>query len=201
MEKINLLPDQQNEKKWVWIISILSIVIVLAVAFLLLKSEVNTVNSSNSWIYILPKFNAFLNSSVAILLLIGLYLVKQKKYYAHRKVMLTAFIFSSCFLISYVIYHFNAPGTKFGDIDHNNIVDVAEKTQAGASRYIYFFLLITHICLASIIVPFCLFTLYRAFNGQFDKHKKIARWTFPIWLYVSVTGVIVYEMISKYYPF
>ena len=100
--------------------------------------------------------------------------------------MLSAFIFSAVFLLSYVTYHSSAPETKFGG--------------AGLIKGIYLFLLLTHIVLASIIVPLALLTLYRIWKNQVEKHKKIARWTFPIWLYVSITGVIVYLMISPYYP-
>jgi len=99
--------------------------------------------------------------------------------------MITAFVLSCIFLISYVVYHLFSAPTHYGG--------------EGALKYIYFFILITHISLSAIIVPLVLFTMTRALQSRFDKHKRIARWTFPIWLYVAVTGVIVYLMLSPYY--
>ena len=104
----------------------------------------------------------------------------------HRLCMLSAFVFSSTFLVSYIIYHYCAPETHFGG--------------EGIIRLIYFFLLITHILLAISIVPLTLLTLYRIWKKDIVRHKKIAKWTFPIWLYVSITGVVVYLLISPYYP-
>jgi putative membrane protein len=175
----------QNDKAWLTIIGAISIVVIALVALLLFNSQ--HINSYDSRIYMLPKLNAFLNSSVSILLVAGYYFIRVKKNIKlHRACMLSAFIFSAVFLLSYVTYHSSAPETKFGG--------------AGLIKGIYLFLLLTHIVLASIIVPLALLTLYRIWKNQVEKHKKIARWTFPIWLYVSITGVIVYLMISPYYP-
>jgi putative membrane protein len=179
------LINKYNDKTWYFIIATLSLVVVLAVAFLIYHSQSVTV--ARPGIYILPKLNAFLNGSVAILLTIGYIFIRNKNIRAHRFCMLTAFIFSSSFLVSYILYHFNATETKFGGTD-------------SVIRAIYFFILITHITLATIIVPLTLLTLYRIWRNQIAKHRKIAKWTLPIWLYVSVTGVIVYLMISPYYP-
>jgi putative membrane protein len=173
------------ERTWYFIIAGISLFVVLAVAFLIYRSQNLTV--ARPGIYILPKLNAFLNGSVAVLLTVGYIFIRNKNRKAHRFCMITAFIFSSSFLVSYILYHFNATETKFGSADH-------------LERIIYFTILITHITLASIIVPLTLLTLYRIWNNQIDKHRKIARWTLPIWLYVSITGVIVYLMISPYYP-
>jgi putative membrane protein len=187
-----------NERKWLAGIAILSVVIVAAVAFLIYQAQ--GVTSFNPRIYTLPKLNAFLNGSVFILLLAGFYFIRNGNIRAHRACMLTAFIFSAVFLISYVTYHYSAPESRFGDLDHNGIVTEMEKAAAGSVRYLYFFLLITHIILATVIVPLALVTLFRIFNLQVEKHKKLARITLPVWLYVSLTGVIVYLMISPYYP-
>ena len=131
---------------------------------------------------ILPLFNAVLNTITAILLLIGLVLILKKKRNTHKKVMWTAFGLSVAFLTSYLIYHY-----KVGDVHFIG---------TGMIRPVYFFILITHIILAAAIVPLVFITLYRATTNKFNKHKKIARWTWPIWFYVSITGVIVYLMLA-----
>ncbi len=113
--------------------------------------------------------------------------------------MLIAFCLSSLFLISYVIYHYHGPQTKYGDIDHNLALDAAEIAAVGFTRTIYYIILFTHIILAAVVVPFVLFAIYFGISNQLGKHVKIVKWTFPIWLYVAVTGVIIYLMISPYY--
>lgn len=138
-------------------------------------------------INIIPAFNAAINFTVSLLLCLGYYFMLKKKVQYHKYTMITAFCLSGVFLISYVVYHTLAAETHFGG--------------EGNIRTIYFFLLITHIILAAVIVPMILFTLTRGLQKRFDKHRKIAKWTFPLWLYVSVTGVIVYLMLSPYYKF
>jgi putative membrane protein len=133
----------------------------------------------------LPLMNACINSAVSVLLLLGYYFIRTGKQQQHKVTMLSAMALSVIFLLSYILYHYQAQETKFGGV--------------GAIRYIYFFILLTHIVLATTIVPLALFTVYRSLSGQYERHKKIARWTFPLWLYVSVTGVVVYLMISPYY--
>ncbi|SFV32389.1 putative membrane protein [Thermoflavifilum thermophilum] len=135
---------------------------------------------------ILPFFNAICNSVTAILLLASLYFIKHGQRQWHMRCNLAAVVLSVLFLISYVIYHSLAPETHFGG--------------EGVIRYVYFFILITHILLAAVIVPLVLITLVRALQGRFDRHKKIARITWPLWFYVAVTGVLVYVLISPYYP-
>ena len=130
--------------------------------------------------------NASINFTVSILLLAGVYFVKQKNVKMHRTMMLAAFLLSSIFLLSYVVYHAQAPETKFGG--------------EGFIRYFYFFILISHILLSISIVPLALFTIYNGINGNIAKHKALAKFTFPIWLYISITGVLVYLLISQYYP-
>lgn len=177
--------SRQNDKTWLSIIAAISIVVVAVVALLMFNSR--QVDSFDSRIYMLPRLNAFLNTSVSILLVAGFYFIRVKKNIKfHRACMLSAFIFSIFFLLSYITYHSNAPETKFGG--------------EGLIKGVYLFILLTHIVLASIIVPLALITLYRIWKNQTEKHRKIARWTFPIWLYVSITGVVVYLMISPYYP-
>lgn len=160
-----------------------SIVIPVVVAILLFTAapEVET----NIDLKLLPKFHAILNSLTALSLILGFVFIKQGNIVAHKTVNLFALLFSVLFLVSYVVYHSLAESTSFGG--------------EGAIRYVYYFILISHIILAAVIVPLVLFTFLRALTSQFEKHKKIARWTLPIWLYVAITGVVVYLMISPYY--
>jgi putative membrane protein len=148
---------------------------------------------------LLPLFHAIINGTTALLLLLSLYFIKQKQIKAHKRANLIAVVLSVIFLLSYVTYHTLAPSTKFGDTDHNGIISDIEKASAGSIRMVYYFFLLTHIVLSAVIIPFVLFTLSRAYRQQFDRHKKLARITWPMWLYVTITGVIVYIMISPYY--
>ena len=143
--------------------------------------------------------NAMINSWVTILLIVALIAVKRKKYNLHKKIMLTAMVLSILFLVSYICHHLFAGETRFGDINHDGIVSPEEKANAGSLRIIYYAILGTHIPLAGIILPFILFTAYRGLIGEYPRHKKLARITWPIWFYVAVTGVLVYWMISPYY--
>jgi putative membrane protein len=113
--------------------------------------------------------------------------------------MVGALVLSVIFLVSYITHHLLAGETKFGDINHDGLVSEAEKALAGSKRTFYFIILATHIPLAGIILPFILYTAYRALIGEWPKHVKLARITWPVWLYVSVTGVLVYLLISPYY--
>ena len=149
--------------------------------------------------HLFAAFNAIANSLVAILLIAGLISVKRKNYRLHKKIMLTAIVISVLFLISYVCHHLLSGESKFGDLNHDGILSAEEKAQAGSLRYLYYFILLTHIPLAGIFLPFILFTAYRALSGDYQKHKKMARITWPIWLYVAITGVAIYLLISPYY--
>ena len=149
--------------------------------------------------HIFAATNAVLNSCVTILLVVGLLSVRRKKYLLHRNVMFAAIILSLLFLLSYICHHLFTGDTKYGDIDNNGILSADEKTLAGSIRMVYYFILLTHIPLAGIILPFILFTSYRSLTGEYDKHNKLARITWPVWLYVAITGVVVYLMISPYY--
>ena len=143
--------------------------------------------------------NAIINSMVAVLLLAGLIAIKQRKLVLHRTIMLSAISLSVLFLLCYIGHHLLAGETKYGDINHDGIISETERLQAGGLRTFYYILLVTHIPLAAIILPFILFTAYRALTGEYDKHKKLTRITWPIWFYVAITGVIVYWMINPYY--
>ncbi len=186
----------KNDSKAKMLIWIVSIVVFAAVAFLS-KFKLSLNLGFNPHVF--AQANAIINSMVAILLLAGLFMVKQHKYETHKKIMLTAIVLSVFFLVSYIGHHLLAGETKYGDINHDGIVSEAEKLQAGGMRTFYYILLITHIPLAAIILPFILFTAYRALIGEYEQHKKLTRITWPIWFYVAITGVIVYCMISPYY--
>ncbi|HVL68842.1 MAG TPA: DUF420 domain-containing protein [Vicinamibacterales bacterium] len=134
-------------------------------------------------VYDLPAVNASLNAIAAILLLIGYVLVKQRKLEQHRNVMIAAFTVSTLFLVGYVIYHWNVGSKRFPG--------------QGPIRSVYFFVLITHIVLAAFVPPMAILTLVRGLRKRYDPHARLARWTLPIWLYVSVTGVIVYVMLYR----
>ena len=186
----------KNDSKAKIVIWIVSIVVFGAVAFLV-KFKLNISLGFN--VHVFAKFNAVINSVVAILLIAGLIVVKQKNYALHKKIMLSAIVLSVLFLVSYICHHLLAGDTRFGDINHDGILSDEEKSAAGSLRIIYYIILITHIPLAAIILPFILFTAYRALIGEYEKHKKLARITWPVWFYVAVTGVVVYLMISPYY--
>ena len=186
-----------KEKNLTLPIIIISIAIPAAVAFLILvpQAKIDFGFSTRA----LPLFHALLNSTTAILLLASLFFIKNGQIKAHKTANLIAVLLSAVFLISYVIYHASNPSVKFGDLNHDGILSDDEKLQAGSLRYVYYFILSSHIILSGVIVPLVLFTLQKAFQEKFDKHKKLARITWPIWFYVAVTGVVVYLMISKYY--
>ena len=187
---------KKNDRKATILIIIFSVIIFAAVS-VLSKKTLNVDLGFNPHIF--AKANAIINSFVAVLLLCGLIAVRAKHYLLHKRIMLTAMILSIIFLISYICHHLFAGESRFGDINHDGILSATEKANAGSARFIYYFILGTHIPLAGIVLPLILFTAYRALVGEFDKHKKLVRITWPVWFYVAVTGVIVYLMISPYY--
>lgn len=150
-------------------------------------------------VHIFALINAMLNSTVAILLVAALAAVKGKRYQLHKRIMLLALTLSVLFLASYICHHLFAGDTRYGDLNHDGVLSDMEKAEAGNMRMIYFIILITHIPLAGLILPFILFTAYRGMTGDWLRHRKLARITWPIWLYVAVSGVVVYWMISPYY--
>lgn len=150
-------------------------------------------------VHIFAMANAVINSVVLLLLGAGLVTVLKKKYLLHKRIMLTAIFLSVLFLVSYIAHHLLAGETKFGDINHDGLLSDEEKLQVGAIRIVYYFVLLTHIPLAAIMLPFILFTAYRALAGEYATHKKLVRYTWPLWFYVAFTGIVVYLMISPYY--
>jgi putative membrane protein len=147
----------------------------------------------------LPPIYATINAITALLLVFGVVAIKNGNRELHQKFMTLAIACSVAFLVMYVAYHLTADSTKYGDSNHDGILSETEKLAVGSMRLVYFFILISHILLSIIIIPLVLFTYVRALAKRFDKHKKLAKITFPIWLYVAITGVVVYLMISPYY--
>ncbi|GAA0879759.1 DUF420 domain-containing protein [Algoriphagus jejuensis] len=176
-------PSLQHETKVKsWIIGI-SIVIPLVVAILIFMPA--KITSLGDWVYFLPHLNAVVNTAASAALILGLIFVKNKKYSYHGATMTVAFVLGALFLVSYVVYHGAAESTKFGG--------------EGMIRSVYYFLLITHIVLAAVALFPILFAYYYGYTDQRDKHRKVVKFAYPIWLYVSISGVIVYLMISPYY--
>ena len=187
---------KKNDTKAKWLILGFSAVVFIAVVVL---GRVKLEADLGFDVHLFAKANAIINSLVAVLLLLALLVVKNKKWALHRNIMIAAMLLSVLFLLSYICHHLFAGETKFGDLDHNGLLDEAEKAAVGSSRMIYYIILGTHIPLAGIILPFILFSADRGLTGEFGKHKKLVRITWPVWFYVAVTGVIVYRMISPYY--
>lgn len=174
------------EKKYNKWIVVLSIAIPLVVA-LLFGVNLRKLGYDVKPLSFLPPIYASINGLTAIVLVVAVVAIKNGKRNLHENLMKFAIALSVLFLGMYVAYHMTSDSTKFGG--------------EGAIKYAYYFILISHICLSVIIIPLVLITFVRALSQRFDQHKKIARITFPIWLYVAVTGVIVYLMISPYYNF
>jgi putative membrane protein len=187
---------KKNDKQAFWLIGIFSIV-VFAVVVLLGKFKLEVDLGFN--VHIFATINAIVNALIAVLLVLALVAVKQGNYLLHKKFMMAALVMSILFLVSYIAHHLLAGEAKFGDSNHDGIVSDEEKLAAGSIRMVYYIILATHIFLAAIILPFILFTAYRALIAEFSVHKKLARITWPLWFYVAVTGPIVYLMISPYY--
>ncbi len=186
----------KNDKKAYWLIGIFSVVVFLAVS-VLTKIKLNVDLGFD--VHVFAAFNAFVNATIAVLLVAALVAVKNGKYLLHKQIMMAALVLSILFLVSYIAHHLLAGEAKFGDADHDGIVTDVEKAVVGGMRTIYFIILITHIILAAIILPFILFTAYRALTAEFPLHKKLAKITWPLWFYVAVTGPIVYWMIKPFY--
>jgi len=187
---------RKNDRLATWLIWIFSVIVFVAVTVL---EQVTLDVDLGFDPQILALVNAVINSTVAVLLLAGLFAAKTRRLVAHRRIMLTAIALSVIFLVVYILHHLFAGSTLYGDVDRNQIVDAAEKAAAGNMRYVYFFLLGTHILLAGVSLPFILFTAYRALIEENERHRKIAKVAWPLWFYVAVTGPLVYLMISRYY--
>ena len=170
-----------DDSKFVPLITVVSILIPIVVTILMLLPGQQVFGDLS----ILPLFHAILNGCTALFLITGFILIMNKKIKAHKFCMITALSLSSIFLVSYVVYHFNT-----GHVVYQG---------TGLIRTVYLSILVSHIILAVVILPLALFTVYRGLTNQLDKHRKIARWTLPLWLYVAITGVVIYVMMQESY--
>lgn len=191
---------QSVEKKYrVWII-LLSVVIPIAVA-VLFSVKLKDFGFDVEPLYFLPPIYAGINGLTAVVLVVAVMAIRRGKQKLHENLMKFAITLSCMFLVMYVAYHMTADSTVFGDFNHNGVLELSEQNEVGFSRYIYLFILLFHIALSVIIIPLVLLTYVRALSKSFLRHRKLARITYPLWLYVAVTGVVVYLMISPYYNY
>ncbi len=178
-----------NDKIFLRIVTVVSIFVFLVV--LILQSKMITLFPQGAeipaWVLFLPRLNAILNGTCSVLLIVSLLQIRNKNIKAHKVLNVTTFILSSLFLVSYIIFHATGIQTTYGG--------------TGTLRYIYYFILITHIILAAVVLPLVLLSFYSGFMMNVQRHRKLVRWSYPVWLYVTLTGVIVYIMISPYYTF
>jgi putative membrane protein len=189
---------QKNDKKAKLLITVFSVIVFAAITVLGKYNLAGKVTLPFD-VHIFAVINALTNSLVAVLLIAGLLAVKNKNYLLHKKIMLFAMGLSVLFLLSYICHHLFAGEAIYGDTDGVKGLSDAERAAVGSMRSVYLAILITHIPLAGLALPFILFAAYRALTGDYDKHKKLVRIIFPVWLYVAITGVVVYFMISPYY--
>ena len=188
------------EKKMNKFIIAVSIIIPVAVA-ILFGVKLKDLGYNVAPLSFLPPIYASTNGITAILLIAAVIAIKNGKRKLHERLMTGAIALSVAFLVMYVAYHMTSVSAVFGDANHNLILEDSEKLNIGSMRIFYLVILVTHIILSIAIIPMVLITYVRALAQNFDKHKKIAKITFPIWLYVAVTGVVVYLMISPYYVY
>lgn len=184
MKNSNISLESVNKDSYIWIV-VVSVIVPVLVAILLFMPE--KIELGQDWVYFLPHLNAVINSAATIALLFGLYFIKGKNISYHKMAMSTAFGLGAIFLISYIIYHATAESTSFGG--------------EGIIRNIYYFVLLTHIILAAVALFPILLAYYYGYTGRIERHRKVVRYAYPIWLYVTVSGVVVYLMISPYYNF
>ncbi|MEZ0129550.1 DUF420 domain-containing protein [Flavobacterium sp. LBUM151] len=194
------MEDRSLEKKFSNFIIVVSIVVPVLVG-ILFAVKLKDLGFNVEPLTFLPPIYATTNGITAIVLVWAVIAVKNGKRKLHEQLMTSAIALGVAFLVMYVAYHMTSESVKFGDLNHDGILDLAETAKVGALRYVYFFILITHILLSIIIIPLVLISYVRALSEQFDRHRKIAKITFPLWLYVAVTGVVVYLMISPYYGY
>jgi len=178
-EKDTFILEERKEPYKKLIIA-LSVIIPLAVAILLSSPKIKGYDLT-----FLPLIYATLNGLTAFFLVMAVIAIKNGKRTLHERLVKVCIVLSSAFLVFYILYHITSEETRYGGV--------------GMIRYVYFFILITHILLSVVVIPFVLFTYVRALSGNFERHRALARFTFPLWLYVAITGVIVYLMISPYY--
>jgi putative membrane protein len=188
----------QNDSKAKTLITIFSVVVFLAVV-VMGRYNLSGVVQLPFDVHLFATANAYINGTVAILLLAGLVAAKGRNFEAHKKIMLAAILLSVLFLLSYICHHLFAAETAFGDTDGVKGLSADELAAVGSSRTVYLIILFTHIPLAALSLPFILWSAYRSLTGEYEKHKKLVRIVWPVWFYVATTGVIIYWMIKPYY--
>lgn len=189
---------QKNDRRAKTIIFTVSIIVFAAVTILGKYNLAGKISLPFDE-HIFATINAFINATVAILLVAGLIAVKNKNFEFHKKIMLLAMLLSVLFLVSYICHHLLAGESVYGETDGVKGLSGAEQAATGGMRTLYLALLFTHIPLAGLVLPFILFAAYRALIGEYEQHKKLVRYVWPVWFYVAITGVIIYYMIKPYY--
>lgn len=193
--QLTTYPDKEKGLKiLIWVVSV--VVLLLVGAMRQFKLPV-----PEGWdVNFLPAVNATLNGLTAVALVFSLYFIKQKNVVAHRSANAVALGLSVLFLLCYVVYHFTTPEVIYGDSDRDGLLSVAESAAVAGMRPFYLTILLSHIALAGILLPFILLTTLRALVGKYTLHRKMARIVWPLWLYVAITGPVVYLMLRSYYP-
>ena len=197
IDEIKAKPEKQEllkkMKLAVWVIS------AAVLGLVVLMREVKIPLPEGVSLTFLPPFHAFLNSLAAFSLVLALISIKKRNARVHQRWIYSAMFCSFIFLLSYVAYHFTTPETLYGDLNRDGELNESELLEAGSMREIYLFILLSHIALAAISLPFILLTFCYGFTNHFKKHKKLSRKIFPVWLYVAITGPVVYFMLMPYY--
>ena len=178
------------------IVGVLSVLVPVVVTLLYFTTKTE---SEVAWLHALPLVNAVLNGTTTLVLLVAVYFIKNGNEQRHRQLMKVAFVLGTLFMVSYILYHASVPSAKFGDGNGDGILQATELASIGSMRIVYLGILLSHILMAVIALPLILFAFVFALTDKRDKHKKIVRFTFPVWLFVSLTGVVVYLLISPYY--
>jgi len=187
---------KRNDRKAHILIWIFSAIVFLAVTIL---DRITLSVNPGFDPHIFATCSAAINSIVTVLLIAAFLLVMANRFLWHKRVMLATMALSVLFLVFYILHHLFTGETRFGDLNHDGWLSEQEKVVAGNLRFVYYFIISTHITLAGVVMPFVLYSAYHALYGNYERHKKLVRFTFPVWLYVSITGVLVYLMISPYY--
>lgn len=191
-----MIKEVKPDRKYLNLIKLISLLIPIVVIFLLYIPEKLDLGK---WVYSLPHVIATINMLTSVVLSVAFVAIKLKNIQLHKSMMLTALGLGAMFLITYVLYHSSVPSTVFGDINRNGILEDAELFQVAGLRKIYVTILLSHISLSIIVLPLVLMAFYYALSAQIEKHVKLVKFTFPVWLYVSISGVVIYFLISPYY--
>ncbi len=190
---------KKNEKLLLRTIIVVSVAVPLLVAILLFSPI--KVDLPLELVRHIPLTNAVINSITSLLLILALVAIRKKYITRHRQLMLSAMVLGTLFLVFYVIYHASVPSAVYGDVSGDGIRDAAENAALGSGLYVYLVLLLLHIVFAAIVLPFVLMAAFFGLQDKLNQHRKVVKWAYPMWLFVSISGVLVYLMISPYYQF